>query len=424
MVYVPPSDQETAVTAEPASFAPRHGDEPPRFTPRGSPAYWRITIGLFLTGYATFSLVYCVQPLLPVFAAEFGVGAAASSLALSLTTGTLAVSILCAGALSENLGRKWLMFASMCTAAVLNIAAAAAPSWHLMLVARALEGFALGGVPAVAMAYLAEEIDPRGLGLSMGLYVGGTAFGGMTGRVLTGYVADAFSWPAAIGLIGVTGLVSALCFAALLPESKNFARKRGFSLNDHLATWGRHLRNPGLRRLFLIAFVSMGAFVTVYNYASFRLLAPPFSLSHSQIGLIFTAYLFGIASSSLAGGLSDRVGRAPVLTGGALVALAGLALTLSSSLAAAIAGIALVTIGFFAAHSIASGWVGRTADGAKGHAASLYLLAYYLGSSLLGSSGGWFWTHMGWPAVAAFCATLFAITLAIALLMPRKNRGV
>jgi len=219
-------------------------------------------------------------------------------------------------------------------------------------------------------------------------------------------------------------MVSALCFAVLLPDSKNFTRRRGFSLSHHLATWGRHLRNPGLRRLFLVGFLSMGAFVTVYNYASFRLVAPPFSLSQTQIGLIFTAYLFGMVSSSLAGGLSDRVGRAPVLTGGALVALAGLALTLSSSLWATIAGIALVTIGFFAAHSIASGWVGRTADGAKGHAASLYLLAYYLGSSLLGSSGGWFWSHMGWPAVAAFCAVIFSATLAIALLMPRKNRGV
>jgi len=423
MVFVPKSSQEPAVEADPASFSPAPDKKSPQFTPRGSRAYWRITIGLFLSGYATFSLIYCVQPLLPVLAADFGVGAAESSLSLSLTTGALALSILCAGALSENLGRKWLMFGSMCVAALLNIVAAVAPSWHLLLAARMLEGLALGGVPAVAMAYLAEEIEPKGLGLSMGIYVGGTAFGGMIGRVFTGFVAEHYSWPAAIGAIGVTGLLSAVCFALLLPESKNFARKHGFSLRQHLSAWGGHLRNPGLRRLFLVGFLTMGAFVTVYNYIGFRLLAAPFSLSHSQIGLIFTAYLFGIASSSLAGGLSDRLGRAPVLAGGALVALGGLALTLSASLWFVIAGIAVVTIGFFAAHSIASGWVGRTAEGAKGHAASLYLLAYYVGSSLLGSSGGWFWTHIGWNAVAAFCAVLFSGTFVVAVLMPHKNRG-
>jgi YNFM family putative membrane transporter len=145
-----------------------------------SAAYLRIALALFLAGFATFSL-YCVQPLLPAFVREFHVGAASSSLSLSLSTGMLAVSILCAGALSGRVGRRGPMFASMTLAALFNLLAAVAPSWHLLLAWRALEGFALGGVPAVAMAYLAEEIAPEGLGLSMGLYVGGTAFGGMIG---------------------------------------------------------------------------------------------------------------------------------------------------------------------------------------------------------------------------------------------------
>src|SRR4051812_23752974 len=75
---------------------------------RGSPAYRRIAAALFLSGFATFSMLYCVQPLLPIFAAEFDLSAAESSLAVSFSTGFLAVAILCAGALSESLGRKRL----------------------------------------------------------------------------------------------------------------------------------------------------------------------------------------------------------------------------------------------------------------------------------------------------------------------------
>lgn len=434
MVHVTPADSALASAANddlpatppappPANPAPTPGGDP-EFTRRGTAAYWRITIGLFLVGYATFSLIYCVQPLLPILAEAFHVSPAESSLSLSLTTACLAVSILCFGALSENLGRKWLMFASMGIASVLSVVSAFIPDWHLLLATRAAIGIALGGVPAVAMAYLAEEIEPKGLGLAMGVYIGGNAYGGMSGRVITGFVAEHFSWPVAIGFIGATGALSVICFALLLPESRNFRRKVTFSVRDHLANWKRHLANPRLAALFVVGFLAMGAFVTVYNYVGFRLLAPPFALSHDEIALIFTCYLFGIVASAAAGALSDRIGRGPVLTGGMALALIGLVFTLSDSLAVTIVGIAILTFGFFTAHSTASSWIGQTARGAKGHAASLYLLAYYVGSSVLGSSGGWFWSHGGWVWVAAFCAAAWVLTAAIAVTLQMNARTI
>src|SRR5580765_1238091 len=140
---------------------------------RGSAAYRKVSLALFLAGFATFSLIYCVQPLLPLLAGEFGVGAAQSSLALSLTTGFLAFSIFAAAVVSERFGRRELMFASIGLASLLNLAVAVAPGWHAILVLRAVEGLAIGGVPATAIAYLAEEIEPGGLGFAMGLYIAG-----------------------------------------------------------------------------------------------------------------------------------------------------------------------------------------------------------------------------------------------------------
>lgn len=385
-----------------------------------SSAYRRIALALFLAGFSTFSLLYCVQPLLPAFSREFDIGAAASSLSLSLSTGFLAVSILCAGALSERVGRRGLMFASMTSAALFNLLAASASSWDLMLVWRALEGFTLGGVPAVAMAYLAEEIAPEGLGLSMGLYVGGTAFGGMIGRIGMSALEQYFSWRTAMSTIGVIDLLAALAFVMLLPPSRHFVKRTDLTLRHHLRLWQAQLLHTRLPFVFTIGFLVMGAFVTVYNYAGFRLIAPPFNLDSTQCGLIFGAYLFGMVSSSSAGALADKLGRAPVLISGVVVLAAGLALTLSASLVAVIAGIVLVTIGFFIAHSVASGWVGRLAGSAKGHAASLYLLAYYLGSSVLGSIGGAFWQHGAWPAVAAYVAVLLVLCLCVALRVIRQ----
>jgi MFS transporter, YNFM family, putative membrane transport protein len=405
------------------SISPSANHALPSGVSPSSAAYRRIAFALFLAGFSTFSLLYCVQPLLPAFTREFGIGAAASSLSLSLSTGFLAVSILCAGALSERVGRRGLMFSSMTAAALCNLLAASAPDWNMMLVWRAIEGFALGGVPAVAMAYLAEEIAADGLGLSMGLYVGGTAFGGMIGRIGMSALEEYFSWRTAMLTIGVIDLIAALAFVMLLPPSRRFVKRTDLTLRHHLLLWKAQLAHTRLPFVFGIGFLAMGAFVTIYNYAGFRLTAAPFNLSATECGFIFAAYLFGMVSSSSAGALADKFGRAPVLICGLVLFAIGLALTLSSSLVAVIAGIVVVTIGFFVTHSVASGWVGRLAGSAKGHAASLYLLAYYLGSSMLGSLGGSFWQHGAWTGVVVYVAVLLVVCLAVALRVVSKGEA-
>ncbi|MDG4721107.1 MULTISPECIES: MFS transporter [Thalassospira] len=390
----PLASTNTLVPSEPVGISP------------GSAAFRRISVALFLAGYATFSLIYCVQPLLPELANHFGVGPAESSLALSLTTGLLAFAILLAGAVSEATGRKQLMLVSMCVASILNVIAPFLSDWHAFLVLRAVEGLVLGGVPAVAMAYLAEEIDPKGLGMAMGIYISGTAIGGLSGRVVIGFLTDLFGWHTALGAMGALGLLAALGFAVLLPASQNFVRRPGFQVRYHLRAWGGHLKHPGLPFVFLIGAFAMGCFVTVFNYVGFRLSDAPYGLSQSQIGLIFVVYLCGSVMSSIAGALSDKLGRGPVLVVGILLAGLGVALTMLESLGGIIGGIVVLTSGFFVAHSIASGWVGRLAETSKGHASSLYLLAYYLGASTMGSIGGWFWSHGGWNAVAGFAGAL------------------
>ena len=384
----------------------------------------RIRVALFLAGFATFSLLYSVQPLLPEFARTFGVGAAASSLPLSLATGALALAIFCAGAVSENLGRRGLMFGSIALAALLNLVAAWLPHWGSLVVVRTLSGLALGGVPAVAMVYLAEELPAGKLGAATGLYVAGNAFGGMTGRIAMSVLTDHFGWRTALSALSVFDLLCAIGFVLLLPPSRHFVRRHGLNLRFHLRAWGGHLRDRHLPWLFAIPFLMMGSFVSVYNYAGFRLGGPEFGLSQSQIGLIFAAYVFGIVSSSVAGVASDRFGRGPVVLAGAVCAMAGLLLTLAHLLSLVIAGVVLLTIGFFIAHSAASAWVGRLGGAHRSHAASLYLLAYYAGASLIGSISGSFWEHGGWPALAAFCLALLAMALVAAQVLRRGAEDV
>ncbi|MFP8965000.1 MFS transporter [Pokkaliibacter sp. CJK22405] len=383
---------------------------------KGTPAYRAVEIALFLAGFACFSLIYCVQPLLPSFAQSFGLSPGAASLALSLTTGFLACSIMVTAAISQSMGRRGMMLASMTVAAVLTIIAALVPSWHALLISRAALGVMLGGVPAVAMAYLAEEIEPAQLGKVMGLFIAGNAFGAMMGRVGMGVITEFASWQTALGTLGVMCFVAAVGFAFLLPRSQNFVAQRKQPLSYHFRTWGEHLRNPQMQRLYGLGFVFTSIFVTMFNYASFRLAEAPFELSQTARSLIFLVYGMGMVSSTVAGNLTTRFGQRKSLVISFTATLAGVLLTLDNQLPVIILGIALVTIGFFIGHAVASGAIGPLAGSTKGHASSLYLMFYYFGSSITGTIGGYFWEHGGWLAVCALTALIALAGLWLSLL--------
>jgi YNFM family putative membrane transporter len=386
----------------------------PRLLESGTPAFCRMNLALFAAGFVTFATLYSVQPLLPVFSEEFRISAAESSLALSLTTGLLAFSMLVAGSLSDVWGRKPVMVLSLLSSAALTIASVAIPSWHGLLLARALMGVTLSGLPAVAMTYVSEEVHPKSIGLAMGLFIGGNAIGGMAGRLVTGFLTDLGSWRFALGCIGAIGLVAAVAAWRSLPPAANF-RPRRSNLASLLRSFTDHVRDPGLCCLCAEAFLLMGSFVTIYNYLGYRLAAPPYEFSQTAIGAIFVVYLIGTASSTWIGDLAGRLGRRKVLWAMIVIMLTGVALTLFSQIVIILAGIAVTTFGFFGAHSVASSWVGRRAQRGRAQASALYLFCYYAGSSIVGSIGGLFWSSAGWWGVAGLVLVLLLVALAISL---------
>ncbi|WP_431357317.1 MFS transporter [Pseudomonas fluorescens] len=381
---------------------------------KGTPMFMRTVLALFSGGFATFALLYCVQPMMPLFSREFSINAAQSSLILSVATGMLAIGLLITGPISDRIGRKPVMVAALFAAALCTMASAMMPSWQGVLVMRALVGLSLSGLAAVAMTYLSEEIHPQHIGLAMGLYIGGNAIGGMCGRLIVGVLIDFVNWHTAMLIIGGLALIAATVFWKVLPESRNFC-SRSMHPRSLLDGFTMHFRDAGLPWLFLEAFVLMGAFVTLFNYIGYRLLAEPYHMDQAFVGLLSVVYLSGIYSSAKIGALADKLGRRKVLWATIVLMLAGLALTLFTPLPLVIIGMLIFTFGFFAAHSVASSWIGRRATKAKGQASSLYLFSYYAGSSIAGTAGGLFWHLGGWNGIGLFIGGLLVIALLVAL---------
>ncbi len=394
---------------------------------RGTPEFLRANIAFFLSAFSVFASLYSVQPLLPMFAQYWVRDAGTASLALSATTATMAVALIPASLLADRLGRHRLIVGALLITAILGMLLPFTQVWWQLITLRTLMGLTLAGIPAVAMVYLSEEMDPEALGYSMGLYIGGTAIGGMAGRVISGVLSDFLGWRLGTGILAGLILIAAIAVAILLPRPRHFVRDP-----IGLATLWRRCRasfdDAALPWLFASAFLLMGGFVTLYNYAGFRLALPPFLLSHSAIALIFLVYLLGSASSTWAGGLSQRLGRRKVFW--ALVALmgAGMAVTMLDNTFAVILGLAIATMGFFAAHGVASAWVTRRARIGKAQASAIYLVAYYLGASILGTLGGYAWTAWAWPGVmlvsggAATLALLVAVRLIFIAPLPTPEQ--
>lgn len=389
----------------------------------GTREYRRVVTALFAAGLATFALLYSTQALLPELSAQFGVSVGRSALTLSLTTAALGLALLVVGPVSDVVGRTRLLHASLGASAVVAVACALAPSWSSLLALRTLQGLALAGLPAVATAYLREELHPSTHARAAGLYIGGTALGGMVGRLLTGAVGEVGGWRWALAATALVAVACAVVVRVLLPPSRGFD-PRPVGVRHLVDGTLRALRDPVLVGLFVVGGLAAGSLVAVFNGLGFRLAGAPFHLGLGVASLVFLVYPLGSAGSVVSGRVADVRGRRAVLPVGAVLALAGVLLTGPDSLFTVVAGTAVLTVGFFVVHGVASGWVPARAaavGASTAQAASLYLFAFYLGSSMLGAAAGPALSAAGWSGLVALAAGLFGVTAVLAVLLRRTR---
>lgn len=389
---------------------------------RGSSGYRRILAALACAGVATFAQLYSLQGLLPLVSRELNVTAAQASLTVSVATIGLAAAVLPWSFVADRWGRVRTMGLAVILATIMGLLVPAAPKFEILLVLRALEGAALGGIPALAIAYLSEEVRASHAAAAAGAYVAGTTLGGLFGRLLAGPVADVAGWRMGTLAVSLCAAVAAVAFLGLAPRPRGFIPSPRVGLGAVLGRLIPQLRSSSLLALYAQAFLLMGAFVSVYNYLGFRLEAPPYLFPASAVALLFLAYLAGTFSSRMVAGMAGRWGRRAVLLASIGVMVGGLAMTLASQIVLILMGLVLFTAGFFGAHSIASGWTGALATTGRAQAASLYNLSYYSGSSVIGWSAGLVFQQFGWSAMAAALAVLAGGAAAIAaLFLPNRK---
>ncbi len=379
-----------------------------------SPAFYQSSFALCFAAVVVFANLHLLQPLLPVLSREFALTPLQSSWAYAVGTLTLGLSLLVYAALSDAWGRKKLLLLTLIGMTLSTLALTQVETFTALVCWRALQGLFLGGLPAVAIAYMGEEYSKPALVAAVGFYISANSLGGISGRLMAGALADIGHWQWVFWPVALMGALSCYFIWRYLPASKSFSAKT-FSLRQAFADNLLHLRQPLLLLSYLIGGLNFFIFLNQYTYIAFVLSDAPHNLSSFWIGLLFVTYFTGTIGSALSGKVAQRI---PVPLGmalGVIILMLGTLVTLHSSLLMIVLGFFINAFGFFLTHSLASSWVSQNALRAKASASALYLVFYYVGASSGGVYLQPFWHWLNWQGVVLGALLMYGLTLLLCL---------
>ena len=400
--------------------------EPPAQSAHESPSPWAAA-AVVLCGVCAFLELYCTQPLLPLLTHLFHASKTAAGMTVSAATLGVALSAPLFGALTERMARKRVIVLSLIGVSLPTLLAATSGSLAQLIFWRFLEGITLPGIFAVVVTYIGEEWPADRVALIMSFYVSGTALGGFTGRLISGILAEAFSWRISFLVLGAASLLGAAAVAAWLPH--------GSHRHVHSAAAGPRLpfiyqvqglfRSGQLLATFVVGFNVLFSLVGVFTWITFHLSAPPFLLSTAALSSLFFVYLVGLVATPTAGYLITKVGLRAGVGGAICCSMLGVLLTVAPSLPVVIVGLTLLSSGVFIAQTATQTFLRiAAAPGARVTAAGMYLTFYYLGGTAGGVVPGAFWALGKWPACVAFIVAIQGVALAIALAGWRGPKAV
>jgi MFS transporter, YNFM family, putative membrane transport protein len=363
----------------------------------------------FLCGMFAFIDLYCTQPLLPLLSRVFHASEARVSWTISASTLGVAFSAGMLAIFAERVDRKKTIVGSMVGLAICTLLTATATNLPTLAMWRLLQGLVTPGIFIITIAYVTEEWPALLVPRVMSFYVAGTVFGGFTGRLLGGLIAEQYGWRSVFLLLGLMGFGGAALSQWLLRPAQTRLPKA--AAKSKLAPILANLRSRRLFATFGIGFCMLFTLVATFSYITFHLAAPPFDLSTKQLSYLFAVYLCGLGTTLVAGLVLARVGLQHGMIAAIAACITGATLTLVPSLIVAAVGLAIEASGVFVAQTCANSFLRDAAPaGGRVSAAGMYICSYYIGGTVGGILPGLIWKYGGWPG----CVGLVILVLLVA----------
>ncbi len=354
---------------------------------------------LALVGVFAFIQVYSVQSILPQLQQDLQASVVQIGNSVGVTVLAVALMSPFVGMLSDAIGRKWLIVASVFALAIPTALMPTVQSVHGMLVLRFLQGLAVPGVSVVAVAYIGEEFRGTTMVRMVTWYVAGSVLGGFSGRFLLGHLTELMSWRASFGVMAVLNLAGAFIVWRGLPDSRHFVANDRIA--SSLSTLGQLLRNPSLQTACALGFTVLFALIGLFTFVNLHLAAAPYYFSSGELANIFAVYLLGVVVTPLGGRLIPRIGIRRTILAALAISASGVVLTLAQPPWAIVVALAVAACGVFITQSAVMSFIAYRITHGRSLASGLYYAAYYCG----GFTGAWVcgiaYTWGAWPGTVA-----------------------
>ena len=250
-----------------------------------------------------------VKPDLGLTNAQVGLTASALSFAWALST-------LFVGAAADRGGRrKAFLIAATIAFSLCSFISGLASSFVMLLGSRLLMGLAEGGVAPISQTITALTVSPARRGLAMGVMqnFGSNLLGSFAAPVLLVAFATAYGWHKAFYLAGIPGLISAALLWLFIEEPANVATP-SFERRQSLRSLVREiLAHRNMQICVCVSILLVSYLVICWAFAPL-FLTKVRGFSPAQMGwLMGTLGLSATLGSFIVSGISDRIGRRPVI---------------------------------------------------------------------------------------------------------------
>ena len=337
---------------------------------------------LWLFSAATFLIffqAYMVAPLIPRLAFLFSASVEAIGLIVPAYLIPYGISTLFHGLLSDRIGRRPIMFASLIAFILLTGATALAHSVTQLIVLRLVTGMGASGVVPLALALIADLFPyrerGRPLGWLFGAMAGGMAVGSTAGVMLEPFISWRGLFLAVAGL-GLVGLLALLPYWKLLGE---VGERTARPLNAIVTGYKSLLTNARGLRTYVYVLVNAIFHSGVFTWLGFYFVRR-YGLGEIGVGLALLGYgIPGFLFGPVIGRLADRYGRSRLIPLGLMVAgLSATALALNLPVIAAALLVTLLSLGYDLTQPLLAGIV--TDLGAnRGQAMGLNVFTLFVG---------------------------------------------
>ena len=359
------------------------------------------------------SVMYATQPLQPLLAKEFDISITKASQFTAVIMLFLAISPIIYGYILEKVNAKKMLINSSIVLFITNILLGLSSTYELFLLFRTIEALVVPAILTSLMSILAN-IDKENIKFNMSIYVAATVFGGLLGRVFSGFIATNISYEYVFYSLSFAILISIYFINKLSYEGEATIVKPKISDVTSI------LKDKRFSTIYLLMFCVFFVFAGVLNVLPFRIKEISSNVSEFEISLLYLGYGMGILvslnSKKIIKFFKNEVNT--ILFGLVFFMFITIFLTIPNILTMFVL-IFFFCLGMFTVHSVSTGLANSMISSQKSLTSGMYLTFYYLGGAFGSYIPSLIYEKFGWDIVIyMFCIILFLITI---LILNRKR---